>query len=91
MKTLLALLMMSCPVYANDIALSCFFASTNQHMLAVGSNGTVRIQWDGGSFSYGTADYQDPYLVVAEYGNSGTFKLVYDTRTQKGVWRDTVL
>jgi redox-regulated HSP33 family molecular chaperone len=90
MKNLIfALMLAATPVMAQDqdqdTVLSCFFNTdgSSNHVVIIGRAGSVKLQWDGQPFNYGTAEMvKDRYLVVRQYGNRGTFTLVYDSSDQ---------
>lgn len=80
---ILAAMLAATPAAAKQSVLSCFSEKNQQHLTIVGT-GTedVKIQWDGGPFNFGTAAFEDDrYLVVKQFGNKGTFRMVYDATT----------
>jgi hypothetical protein len=83
MKCFLCGLLLITPAYANDAVFTCKFANTNEQMTAFGSNGDVRIQWNGGEFQHGTAEYSDPWLVITQVGGNGTFRMMYNTTSRR--------
>lgn len=79
-RLVIVAMMMATPAYAKESVLSCFSEKSKQHLTIVGT-GTddVKLQWDGGPFYFGTATFEeDRYLIVKQYGNKGTFRMVYD-------------
>ena len=74
--------MLASPASAKNAVLSCFAQDTKQHVVIVGAGDDVRIQWGGGEFHYGTAEIRDEkFFIVQQFGNKGTFRLIYDTST----------
>ena len=75
------------PAAAKDAVLSCFAESNHQHLVIIGRDGErdVRLQWDGGPFYTGTANFTDDterYLLVQQFGNGGTFRMIYDSQSR---------
>lgn len=78
-KLLIALTLIASPAYAKESVLSCFVVDTKEHVVIIGNDGNVRLQWNGGPFEYGTASFEeDRFLIVKQFSNGGTFRLVYD-------------
>lgn len=80
---ILAAMVAATPAAAKESVLSCFSQTSKQHLTIV-STGTedVKLQWDGGPFYFGTSSFEDDrYLVVKQFGNKGTFRMVYDATT----------
>jgi len=81
-RLIVAAFMLVSPAVAKDSILSCFAQTNNTHVVIMGSGGDAKIQWDGQEFTYGTAQFTDDrYLLIQQFGNKGTFRLVYDTKT----------
>lgn len=79
-RIVIAAILLASPASAGNSVLSCFAQSNNQHVVIMGAGNDVRLQWGGGEFYYGTAEMQeDRFFVVKQFGNKGTFRLVYDT------------
>ena len=79
---ILAAMLAATPAAAKDSVLSCFSQDNNQHVTIVGAGGDVKLQWGGGPFNYGTAAIEEAhFLIVKQFGDKGTFRLVYDTNT----------
>jgi len=79
-RTVIAAMLVATPAAAKDSVLSCFSQDNKDHIAIVGDGGDARIQWNGGKFFTGTAAIEDDrYLIVKQFGNKGTFRLVYDT------------
>jgi hypothetical protein len=77
------------PAAAKDAVLSCFTDDTHQHLIILGKENEkeVHLQWDGGPFYYGTVDYTDNtnrYMLIQQFGNKGTFRMVFDVKTFTG-------
>lgn len=89
-RLIAAAIMLVSPAMAQDSILSCFAQNNNSHVVIMGKNGDVRIQWDGQEFNWGTAQYtEDRYLLIQQFGNKGTFRMIYDSKTQ-GAYGGTV-
>ena len=69
------------PAVAKNAVLSCFTSDNQQHVVIIGNGGDVRLSWNGGDFYTGVAAMDDNYLVVQQYGNAGTFRMVYDPKS----------
>jgi hypothetical protein len=73
------------PAAAKDAVLSCFAENNHQHLVVIGKDGErdVHIQWDGGPFYTGTADFnENRYLLIQQFGDGGTFRMIYDAQTK---------
>ena len=78
-RFVVAAMMVTSPALAKDSVLSCFAKSNNEQVTIVGSGSDAKIQWNGGPFNYGTATLEeDRYLIIKQFGNTGTFRMVYD-------------
>lgn len=84
-RLILAAMLIATPAAAKDSVLSCFSEKTRQHVTIIGEGGEdVKLQWDGGPFYFGTSAFEDDrYLIIKQFGNKGTFRLVYDATTQQ--------
>ena len=86
---LIAALLSSTSAVARDAVVSCFTDDSHQHLIILGKDGEkeIHLQWDGGPFNYGTVDYTDntnQYLLIQQFGNGGTFRMVLDVKTFRG-------
>ena len=80
---ILSAILIATPAAATQSVLSCFSQGNKDHLTILGT-GTddVKIQWNGGPFNFGTASFEDDrYLVVKQFGDKGTFRMVYDATT----------
>ena len=80
---ILSAILIATPAAAKQSVLSCFSQGNKDHLTILGT-GTddVKIQWNGGPFNFGTASFEDDrYLVVKQFGDKGTFRMVYDATT----------
>ena len=80
-QLMVAVVLITTPATAKNATLSCFTDDRQQHVVIVGNGGDVRLSWNGGPYNYGVAEIDKDYLVVQQYGNAGTFRLVYDTKS----------
>ena len=78
----IAAMLFATPVSAKQAVLSCFTQTTREHVVIMGNGQDVRLQWNGGAFEYGTAEFtEDRWLFVQQFSGRGTFRLVYDSQT----------
>lgn len=72
------LLFFATQVYADGKALVCVFKPTGERFNLVSIDGADYIQWGSGKFEAVVSKFENPYLVITQYGYSGTFRMVFD-------------
>jgi len=78
-----ALALFASQASAKDTALVCVFKATGERFNLVSIEGADYIQWGTGKFEGIVSKFENPYLTVTQYGQMGTFRMVYDA--PKGV------
>lgn len=70
--------------YAKMTALVCLFTPTKERFNLISREGGDFIQWGQGPFSAVNSTMDEGYLIIAQYGETATFKMVWDPKTGKG-------
>lgn len=70
--------------HAKMTALVCLFTPTKERFNIISRDGGDYIQWGQGSFAAVNSSFEDGYLIIAQYGETGTFRMVWDPKTGRG-------
>lgn len=70
--------------YAKMTALVCVFKPTKERFNIISREGNDFIQWGQGPFSAVNSSLDEGFLVIAQYGETATFRMVWDPKTGQG-------
>ena len=70
--------------HAQMTALVCLFTPTKERFNIISRDGGDFIQWGQGPFSAVNSSLDEGYLVIAQYGEKATFRMVWDPKTGNG-------
>lgn len=70
--------------YAKMAALVCLFTPTKERFNIISRDGGDFIQWGQGPFTAVNSQMDEGFLIIAQYGDTATFRMVWDPRTGKG-------
>lgn len=84
MARLVAFLLMMCPLTAQASALVCLFEATNERFNIITKGTDDYIQWGGGPFTAVNSRLEDGFLIIEQYGDVATFRMVWHPKTGQG-------
>lgn len=70
--------------HAKMTALVCVFTPTKERFNIISREGGDFIQWGQGPFSAVNSSMDEGFLIIAQYGDTATFRMVWDPKTGKG-------
>lgn len=72
------------PTTAWASALVCLFEPTKERFNIITRGNDDYIQWSGGSFVAVNSRLQDGYLIIEQYGDVATFRMVWNPKNGAG-------
>lgn len=65
-------------------AIVCLFVPTKERFNLISKGSTDYIQWSGGEFVAVQTEFDGQYLIIAQYADTATFRMVWDTKSKRG-------
>ncbi len=84
MRWVVMALAMALPVQAHAGALVCLFEPTKERFNIIWKDNSDYIQWGGGPFTAVNSRIEEEYLIIEQYGEVATFRMVWHPKTGQG-------